>query len=965
MKRTQLKDAVRNIRKQIVSFLSIAVIAALGVTMFLGINYSAEAMNRNGSSFYDDANFRDVEIVSTRLLSPADMELLRKTEGVEDVEGILMTQGKVASAVTRKTVYVVTAGERISVPVLTEGRFPENAGECAVEKLLANQMGWKTGDTIEVKNAKGGPARFLRGTTFVVTGIAEHPDHICGSVPDTLYVIVTPEAFDLNLFEGCFMKAEVTVREPAAGGRFRSAYGDSVADVLARIEALGRERAPIRGKEVDEQVKKAAKDALKDGWKQIEGYKEQIREQVRSRLVERLGEDLGTKVVNSIDWATKQAEDLADPNATAMMLSFTDNVALDLNLTPEENIDRLLDLFDLPDPVSELVYTYLRGSEPAEPFSREAMRTAVKEFVMPHIAPYESDYQKLADGCRQWDEQYRKYLDGSLWRELGLAGECRWITTDMHGNMSFVQYAASRESLVRMEMTFSLLFIAVGALVIYATVSKQVDEQRTLVGTTKALGFRRREIFAKYLTFGISGTVFGALIGFLIARLFVEPFILNGYQMFYTVRITKPTVTLLPTLAVFAAAALLAFCAVWFASRRLLKTPAVALMQPETPRGVKRSAKGKKSVLPLYTRLILRNVRSDLKRVIVTIVSVAGCCALIVIGFTLNRSVENSLKLQFSDVVFNDGAFRYDPDADPSTGDRVAAVLKDAGVTVCPITDTYLTIRVRDLNVEELYCGDLAAMNDMFRLNDAWTGEPLAHTDDGIYIPKRFSEFFGVKTGDTLEITLNGTETAQVRVAGVFNNYMNSIVFMSGGCFEKTFGRGPVPNAFLVRLNGADAGALDKSLRSIDGYDSYKASDSFRKLFRSATSVMNAVVLLFIFMAGVMAGVVVMNLTNICVMQKKRELTVMRIIGFTTKEAIGYVLRETIFTTVVGILVGIALGAGLGYAIVRALEQPFVQFDRSVGVISWLFAAGITAVFAVVINAIVLRKIRNLKLTDM
>jgi ABC-type antimicrobial peptide transport system permease subunit len=963
MKRTQRKDAVRNIRKQIVSFLSIAVIAALGVTMFLGINYSAEAMNRNGSSFYDGAGFRDVEIVSTRLLSPEDMELLRRTEGVADVEGILMTQGKVASDVTRRDVYVVTAGERISVPSVVEGRLPETEGECAVEKRLADQMGWKTGDAIEVGNAAGEPARFLRGKAFVITGVVEHPDHICGSVPDTPYVVVTPGSFDLNIFEGCFMKAVIRVSEPAAGGRFKSAYGDSVSGVLGRIETLGAERAAIRGQQVDDQIKKAAADALKDGWQQIEGYKEQVREQIRAKLVERLGEELGAKVVNSIDWAAKQAEDLSDPDATAMMLRLTDNVALDLNLTIEENLNRLLDLFELPDPLLELIYASMGGAEAS--FSREAAKSLLAETVMPVLAPYESDYEKLAEGCRQWDERYRKYLDGSLWTEIGLAGESRWITTDMRGNMSYVQYSASRESLVRMEMTFSLLFIAVGALVIYATVSKQVDEQRSLVGTTKALGFRRREIFAKYLTFGVSGTLFGAALGVLIARLFVEPFILNGYQIFYSFRITKPAITLLPTLAVFAAAALLAFCAVWFACRRLLKTPAVALMLPETPRGMRKSANGRQNVLPLYSRLILRNVRSDLKRVIVTIVSIAGCCSLIVIGFTLNRSVRNALTHQFSDVVFNDGTVRFDPDVDPDAQEKIGAILKEAGAEACPITDTYLTIRVRDLNVEELYCGDLAAVNDMFRMNDAKTGEPLPYTDDGIYVPKRFSEFFGVNPGDRLEITLNGTETAEVTVAGVFNNYMNSIVIMSGKCFENTFGRTPAANAFLVRLNGADAGALDKTLRSVDGYDSYKASDSFRELFRSATSVMNAVVLLFIFMAGVMAGVVVMNLTNIYVMQKKRELTVMRVNGFTTKETIGYVLRETVFTTAVGILLGIALGAGLGYAIVRALEQPFVQFDRSVSVLSWLWAAGITVVFAAVINTIVLRKIKHLKLTDL
>ena len=221
MKKTQTKDALRNIQKQIVSFLSIVVIAALGVTMFFGLNFSAEAINRNGSAYYDGVNYRDIEIISTRLLSPTDMEILKGLDGVKDVEGVLMTQGKVSSDVTRKTVYVITPGERINVPSVSEGRLPAGAGECAVEQTLATQMGWKIGDEIGITNAAGETARFLRDPKYVITGIVCHPDHVCASVPDTLYVLVSPDSFDLNIFDGCFMKAEIAIESPAAGGRKR------------------------------------------------------------------------------------------------------------------------------------------------------------------------------------------------------------------------------------------------------------------------------------------------------------------------------------------------------------------------------------------------------------------------------------------------------------------------------------------------------------------------------------------------------------------------------------------------------------------------------------------------------------------------------------------------------------------------------------------------------------------------
>ena len=128
--------------------------------------------------------------------------------------------------------------------------------------------------------------------------------------------------------------------------------------------------------------------------------------------------------------------------------------------------------------------------------------------------------------------------------------------------------------------------------------------------------------------------------------------------------------------------------------------------------------------------------------------------------------------------------------------------------------------------------------------------------------------------------------------------------------------------------------------------------------------MLNIVVLLFIFIAGVMAGVVQLNLTNMYVLQKKREMTVMRINGFTVKEVIGYILRETVLTTILGILLGIAAGAGAGYSIVRTLEQSFLQLKRSPDILAWVLAAALTVLFTVIVNAIALRKVKNLRLTD-
>ena len=957
MKRTQRKDAWRNIWKQKVSFLSIVVIALLGVTMFLGMNYGAAAIDRNGTDFYNGVNFRDVEIVSTRLLSPEDMEILRSLEGVIDVEGLLMSQAKVTSGDVRMDVTVISVTERINRPVVREGRLPEGQFECAVETSVAQQMGWKTGDWIELRSADGTSPQFVTGAGFQVVGIADHPDHICGSMPETPYVLLDSASFDLDIFNGCFMKAEILVDAPRELGRFEGPYREATARVQERIDAIREERAAKRQTEVDEQIHEAAKNSLTFNWDRVEEVKEDIRSAIRDKLTETLGVDS----IPGIAWASKKVADLTDEKTTAMKFWLTEKVSADLSLSMRDNVTALVSSLPLSDEILGAAFRVLEGQGE---FSSEAAIALVVDEIMPALEPYQDGYEALVSACTAWDDSYEKFLDGTLWEELGLPGVTRWIVTDVSGNMSFVQLGSSRDSLSSLEMTFSLLFMAVGALVIYATVSKMIDEQRSLVGATKALGFYQREIFAKYLTFGVSSTLLGTLAGLLIARFLVEPFILNGYQIYYRADITRPALTVWPTVIVFGAGLLLSVAAVWFACRRLLKTPAVVLLQAAMPKGRKKTAQ-KASRLPLYSRLILRNIRSDLRRVIVTVVSVAGCCALVVVGFTIRHGVSGSVAHQFTDIVQYDGMFRFDPNLNEEAGVELAERLRQAGAETCPIYDTYATVRLRNLDVEELIVGDLDAVGRMFRLYDAKTGAAIVPSDEGVYIPKRISEFYGVEPGDVIEITVNATETVQAPVAGVFNNYMNRITFMSEGCFAALFGREHVENALLVQLNGADAAVLNEAFGEVPGYSGYTASDTYRKLFASATSVINAVVALFIFMAAVMAGVVLLNLTNIYILQKKRELTVMRINGFTTKEVIAYVTRETVFTTALGILMGIGLGAGLGYAIVRALEQPFIQFDRSVSLTAWLIAVGMTVFFTVIVNVIALRKVKRLKLTDM
>ena len=1127
MKKTQIKDTIRNIRKQLVSYLSVIVIALLGVSIFLGLDYSSVFIRKNASDYFSAQQVRDIELVSTLLFSQDDLAEIRSTEGVIDAEGVLQVRGLASSGGDRVEIDVISLTERLNLPQLAEGRLPETETECAAERKLAEEMGWSVGDEIFLRDAQGSALQYLKGERFTLTGIADHPDHNNTMVAGVRYVMVRPETFDADALNGCCMKVEVAIGKEPGLDRYSDAYRTAVSAVMDRLEALAIDAGARRDVEVREQIrteieegqtawddaqaeltegrrkldegwaaytegeqqladaktrleesaqqladakseldeaqrqladaKAQLEDAktqldegeaqlagpramLYDGWNELEAAKEQIRAGIRGAVESVIGNSAG-----QIAWAGRQSVDVDAGPATAMEFWITTGYCCDLNQSLSANINGFIYSGQISDEMLREAYIEVTGSE--EGFDAGAARAALAAAACSAAGAYEGDYRALQSACRQWDEgderywyngalvyleNLEKYRDGLAEYEAGLAeyeaglaeyeagearyeqgaadfedgqkkldesrtrledgekdyedgmarlndGErkllkarkqleqlepCRWLVFDMNSNAGYVQIDMAGDNLKSLESTFATLFILVGALVIFATVSKMIDEQRTQVGTTKALGFFNREVFAKYLCFGVTAAALGAALGALAARYVLESITLNGYEKNYTYALTRPGFTALPTLAVLLTAAALAVLAVWAASARLLRTPAIRLMQPKVPVGAKKSGGNGKHTLSLYFRLILLNMRVDIKRVIVTIVSVAGCCALIVIAVTIKTAMQGSLDRQYDSIVDYDWRVNFSPEESETAEAEITALLDGAGADYTLLYRAETTYSLNGLQTAELFCGDLDAIGRLYHLQDPKSGEALAATDAGVLIQKRVSEAYGLSPGSKFELALDGVKTTAVSVAGVFEHYIGRPMFMSPACFERVFGEPAVPNAFFVRLNGADADALEAALRGIRGFSGITPANEGKTLFEASTGVINMLVALFVFMAAVMAGIVLMNLTNIYVLQKKRELTIMRVNGFTVKEVVDYMLRETLLTTALGILLGLAVGSGIAYTICRTMDQPFLQLVRDPSIPAWITGAVLTVLFTAVVNYVALRPVKNLKLTD-
>ena len=238
MKRTQIKDSERNIRKHFVSWVSVIVISFLAVTAFLGIRFSADALRLNADVFYEDAAFSDVTVYSTLLLTPEDIEAISEEEGIRCAEGFRQIDTNLKHGDSKATASVVSLGTDVNRPILKEGRFP-GQGECLLEEDLANQMGYQVGDTLTVPEDSA-----LERTSFVISGTAVHPDHIVGSInaPGPRYVMIDLSDFSDEEFDGCFTGADVLIDKASGTDYFSEDYLSLKDGCADRLEKLGRIR---------------------------------------------------------------------------------------------------------------------------------------------------------------------------------------------------------------------------------------------------------------------------------------------------------------------------------------------------------------------------------------------------------------------------------------------------------------------------------------------------------------------------------------------------------------------------------------------------------------------------------------------------------------------------------------------------------------------------------------------------
>ncbi len=911
-KNNLLLDVRREIRYSRKRFLSLFLLSALAVAFLSGLRTTAPDMEYTADLYYKAQNLMDLQLVSTVGWSEENLKEISEIEGVRQAEG----EKRVDATYENLTVSMLSLPEKISLPKLTEGRLPSAAGECAAEARMMERQGLQVGDQITVSPG-GTDEDTLEDKNYTIVGSVDSPMYISltrgsssigtGQVSGVIFIL--PEEFKNDYYTNIYL----TLADTAELSAYTDAYDEAVDGFTEQIQ---------------EQIEKLSTDRA-----------EKLRTDGEKELAD--AEDTYQEAVENTDESLKEAkQELTDARA-----QLDDGWA-----EYEKYKDQGLTFFTLRSTLMEKetqyregLHTYQRSEETAR-----ARLSAAKEKI----------------------DEAREELE-----DLG-DGECYLLTRNE--NIGYAGYQSDAERMGNLAKVFPVIFFLVAALATLTTVTRMVEENRSEIGSLKALGFSGGQVAVKYLGYTMAASASGGVLGAIAGCLSIPQVIFGAWGMMYTLPAMtyrfQPGICLIAVvMAVLASTGTAALTCM----TTLRESPA-SLMRPRAPKPGHRVWLEHIPFiwkrLSFITKVTVRNLFRYKQRFWMTVIGIMGCTALLTTGFGLHDSIFDILTKQYDEISCYNATVGLADDVTAGETGAAEDVLEESS-DVAAWCDGYQVLTDAYANGEHLervylhVTDDEEKFREFFTLRHRRDGQAVTFPKEGVLLSEKMASMLQVKQGDEVEIRLPDERRITVTVADIVENYVYHYCYMSEDYYEKLTGEKPEKNILMVRYaEGEDTdGAADRlstALMQLEGVTSYSRIDTIREQVTESMNSINYSVIIIILSAAALAFVVLYNLTNINITERKRELATLKVLGFQDGETAAYVYRETIVLTGLGIAAGLVAGGFLHAWLITTVEVSYVMFGRTVSVHSYVYAALLTAVFSLMVNVMARSAIARIDMVE-
>ncbi len=578
------------------------------------------------------------------------------------------------------------------------------------------------------------------------------------------------------------------------------------------------------------------------------------------------------------------------------------------------------------------------------------------------LSAYSDEYEALVNEVTDRIEDYASTQSGT------------WYIQDRSGNPGYSDYSENTDRIAAVGDVFPLIFFIVAALVCLTTMTRMVEEQRIEMGTMKALGYGGWQIAMKYAVYAMSACISGGVVGAIIGFKLFPYVIMKGYSiMYYLGKLETPYRADIAFMAI-AAMAVCTAAATFSACYASLKEVPATLMRPKAPKAGRRVLLEKIPFiwkkLSFTSKVTVRNLFRYKKRFFMSVIGIAGSGALLVTAFGLNDSIFGIIEKQFGDIWQMDvQAYVYEAmplaDMQELLGKNPA---NDDFDSVMFCLDSQMECKNSGRSQSGVHLLGVESAGSMAgRINLHNGGTPVTLDDSGVVVTAKLAETLSIKAGDEINMRTGG-EDHLMRVIGVADNYVYHYVYITAAYYETVFGKAMQYNGFMGNLKDGltdeTMDAMSTQLLSDSRMYTVRTIESIYASVWDSLSILNYVVLVLILGSGMLTFVVMLNLTNINIGERMRELATLRVLGFYDKEMYAYIFRENNALSVIGAFVGLLFGKIMHLFVIRTCEVDMVMFVRSAKPLSYVYAFALTIAFSLIVNLLMRPKVRAIDMVE-
>ena len=1017
MKSALLKDSIKEIKNTYKRFLSILVMAFLGVGFFAGMRAASPDMVDTIDQYYKESQVYDIKILSTLGLTNDDIDALSEIDEIENTVGTYETEGKIEID-NKEIITKIMSVEKLNKPILLQGNFPKTQNECVVEDSFLTANHKSIGDTIEVevektKNDEGEEVEYLNKNILKIVGTVKSPLYISrdrgtsslGSGKIDYYIYVPKENIKANeIYTNIYIKLKNSENYTTSSEK----YEEYIAEVKEKIEAIKEEREKARHdklvdiatekvKEAEEKLnenkqnaqqqieeakqeiengknkiekaevklnssKKEADTKFKSAYNQIQMAKESIfqnetqlnqKEQEAGQQITELEikkQELQTQfdtIENNLTQLETQYNQIKDnPNISEEQKQMLENKIQMLKQskqTIKEGIEQINNGITTGKQEIENAKTQLQNAKnelTKKEKQYEATKTATYSSLENAKIEIEKSKTELEKGEKELEEKQEEFKDKIADAESKLIDSREkianienptWYVLDRYSNTGYNSFIQDTESIENISKVFPIVFFMVALLISLTSMTRMVEEQRTQIGTLKALGYNKLQIASKYVIYAGLACVIGGVLGMSVGFVLLPQIIWTMYQMMYqmTDNIHISFNIIIGGMGLLLICVCIIGATIYAVLKELVQTPST-LMRPKAPKMGRRVLLEKIPFiwkrLSFSQKVTVRNIFRYKKRFLMTIIGILGCTALIVVGFGVRDSIRCIMPNQFEKVFNYDMQIGLKNGLEDEQKQKYIISLQEK-TELEKVVETYMTSNIaknqeNEEDVQIIVPKEPKDLDEVINLTDVKTGEKVQLEENAICLTDKVAELLNVKQGDTITLKDSKDKERQVKISNIVENYVYHYVYMSRITYENLYGENYNTNMLFTKNNNLSKEQetnLATEIMNQSEVASISRNSSIMNLLDDTMKSLNYVVIILIVSAGLLAFVVLYNLSNVNISERIRELATIKVLGFYDKEVYSYVTRETVILTAIGIVLGLIGGYFLNYFIIRNL----------------------------------------------